>query len=80
MGAVRWTLEQVADFLGISVGETRELVEAGFIHYARLADADTEQFDADHVKEWRGALGDGGRRGAAFLRALLADGVTTQHA
>jgi hypothetical protein len=80
MASIRWTLEQVADFLGISVGETRELVDAGFIHYGSLAGEDSERFDSAAVKEWREALGDGGHRGAAFLRALLADGVTTQHA
>jgi hypothetical protein len=78
MGYIPWTLEQVADYLGISVGETRELVDAGFIHFATHADA--EHFDSEAVKQWRDALADGGKRGAGFLRALLADGVTTQHA
>ena len=78
MASIPWTLEQVAEFLGISVGETRDLVDAGFIHYG--VHADVEHFDSAAVKEWRDGLGDRGKRGAAFLRALLADGVTTQHA
>jgi hypothetical protein len=78
MASIPWTLEQVADYLGISAGETRDLVDAGFIHYGIRADS--EHFDSAAVKEWREGLGDQGRRGSAFLRALLADGVTTQHA
>jgi hypothetical protein len=80
MGFVRWTLDQVAEYLGLTIGETRELANAGYIHYARLAGADAEYFDAAALKEWRDGLGDRGDLGAAFLRDLLAQGVTRQHA
>ena len=80
MGFVSWNLGQVADFLGISVGETRELVDAGYIHYRHLASADAEAFDAAAIKEWRDGLADRGDLGASFLRDLLAQGVTRQHA
>jgi hypothetical protein len=79
MTSIHWTLEQVAEFLDISLDETRELVEAGFIHYAHVTDDTEKRYDASAVKDWRRGLGDGGERGAAYVRALLSDGAV-QHA
>jgi hypothetical protein len=77
MPSVRWNLDEVADFLDVTVGEARDLIEAGYLHYEELNDE--KSFDESAVKEWRRAMADGGARGGAYLRELLADGAV-QHA
>jgi len=77
MTSLRWSLDQVADFLGVSIDEVRDLVEAGFLHYEEITDR--KSFDAAAVKDWRRGLDDGGSGGAAYVRELLRTSAV-QHA
>jgi hypothetical protein len=70
---IQWSVVEVAKHLGISVTEVRELIDAGFLH---CDDVEELRFDAAAVKEWRRGLEDGGERGAAYVREVLAESAT----
>jgi hypothetical protein len=67
----RWSVDDVAEFLGLAVDEVRDLVNAGFLHPEEIARETS--FDAEAVKAWRRGLDDQGSRGAAYVRELLAN-------
>ncbi len=73
MPSIKWTLEQVADFLGVSTAEARELVQEGFIHFVKILGP--RAFDRSAVMGWRRGLIDGGRRGPAYVREILGTSV-----
>jgi hypothetical protein len=74
---VLWSINEVAQHLDVSAREVRDLVAAGYLH---PDDIEALRFDAAAVKEWRRTLEDDGEGGGDYVREVLRDSATMDHA